>query len=187
MTPGKMAVYWSFAMWVGFMGGALALLGGCSGADGNSELFASQSPSSPNEPNPNDPSPPCVSQGCASDEATFGTQASCTSSGRTCRAQPTGCNNTTVWCGRLTPRCTAAPACDADDEEVTTCPKGASCYSRSACGTTILCQRPFANCDAYPSCDFGDVKALDETTCKKAGACYSRTLCGTTIWCVDKT
>jgi len=179
MSPGKMAVYCSFAAWVGFMGGALALLGGCSGAEKKNDFFDSTEPNNP------EPVGPCVSQGCNSDEKSFATESSCTTTGRTCRSLVTGCGNK-IWCGAFAPRCTALPVCEADDEEVTTCPKGATCYSKTVCGSTILCQKPFANCDAYPACDTGDGQAKDEATCKAIGACYSRTLCGTTIWCVDK-
>jgi hypothetical protein len=182
-----MAVYWSFALWVGFMGGALALLGGCSASTGNDDLFA-QTQTSPTDPPPKDPpqSCPSIQIVCQPDEATYFSEATCRADHTTCRFYGGGCAGS-VWCGKTTVQCEAIPTCDADDEETTTCPKGASCYSRTVCGSTILCQRPIAQCNAYPSCDPGDPQVVEIDTCKKAGvSCYSRTLCGTTIWCVDK-
>lgn len=184
MTAGKMAVYWSFAMWAGFMGGAFALLGGCGGATTKDDLFGNEA--KPDEPQPK---PVCnpVAVSCNGDENKYSSESACKSAGNTsCRYGGPDCDGE-GWCGRIEAQCTAVPVCDKHDEEVTECVKGASCYERTACGATITCQRPFAQCNAIPSCDPGDVPAVNEEACKKAGTkCYSRTLCGETILCIDK-
>jgi len=47
--------------------------------------------------------------------------------------------------------CDAAPACDADDEIVETCPDARSCYTGTACGKTVMCVRPDFPYDGYES------------------------------------
>jgi hypothetical protein len=146
MTRGKMAVYWTFACWVGFMGGALILLGGCTAEARNEDLFQASEPA-PTEPPKKDPPQTCPSiyLACEPGETDYADEAACKREQTTCRRLSQPACAGPQWCGKTEVQCTAFPACDPDDEQVPTCPKGASCYARTVCGTTILCQRPFTD------------------------------------------
>jgi hypothetical protein len=144
MTAGKMAVYWSFALWVGFMGGAVVLLGGCTASTGNEDLFQAKSEDPTDPPKKEDPPPSCptIYLACNVDETPFASEAACSREHTSCRRLGQPACAGPQWCGKTEVQCAAIPTCDADDEQVQTCPKGASCYSRTMCGSTILCQRP---------------------------------------------
>lgn len=159
----------------------------CSVTPAGQDLFASASGTNPTPTPTPDPDPTCpaIAATCASNETRYANVTACTSAGEDrCRLVEDTCGASSFYCGSSKAQCLAIPTCDGGDKQVTTCPAGATCYQRSACGTTITCAEPEVNCAAVPACDAGDVQVTDVGQCNKV-SCYSRTVCGTTIWCTD--
>lgn len=153
------------------------------GAPSGQDLFSPATPA----PSPTSISdPPCDEAGCAANELAYRTITECTtSSAERCRLVSSSCGGSSYYCGSAPAQCRAIPTCQADEIEVATCSRGASCTVRSMCGTSILCQE-IASCDAYPSCDPGDLETKDLAECKEANVdCYQRTVCGSTITCMN--
>lgn len=167
---------------------SLAALAGCSGAEAGIDLTSSP-PDGTQPIDPKEPADPPVCSAraavCDPGDDRVASEAACKGADY-CYSRAGACGGDVVWCAHQPAQCGAVPSCDAGDRVVTSCPKGATCYSRTACGSTLLCAKAAPTCKALPTCDAGDVEVkFDECTGPGAVACYSRSACNFTIWCVQ--